>query len=210
MECALAEDDKVKIYTVKSGITVASSTSALSAGGALLTDFNYVSPPPDHAVYNLIGRVAAGWSNLEHELDRIIWLLLPAVSPEGGCVTSQLMGATPRYRTIIAQLTLRHRQTSDPAFEKFISRVNDLMQQTYEPQEKRNRIIHDAWYLDSFRDRTAQFRSWPPKDLRFGINPVDLTDIETNLGKIDILHTKAEKLFSDIKVAISASQQGQP
>jgi hypothetical protein len=57
---ALAEDDKVKIYTV-GGITVVSSTSTLVAGGALVRDFNYVSPPSDHAIYNLIGRVAAGW-----------------------------------------------------------------------------------------------------------------------------------------------------
>jgi hypothetical protein len=201
MECALAEDDKVKIYTVKSGgVTVVSSTSALVAEGALVSDFNYVSPPSDHAIYNLIGRVAAGWPNLEHELDRIIWLLLPAVSPEAGCVTSQLMGATPRYRTIIAQLTLKHRQTSDPRFEKFISRTNSLMQETYEPQEQRNRIIHDASYFDTSRDRAAQFRSWPAKDLRFGINPVDLTDIETTLTKIDALHNKAEKLYIDIAV----------
>jgi hypothetical protein len=143
---------------------------------------------------------------LEHELDRIIWLLLPAVSPEAGCVTSQLMGATPRYRTIIAQLTLKYRQTSDPTFEKFIRRTNNLMQQTYEPQEQRNRIIHDAWYFDTLQDRAAQFRSWPAKDLRFGINPVDMTDIETTLIKIDTLHKEAENLFSEIKVAISKKE----
>jgi hypothetical protein len=163
--------------------------------------------PADHAIYNLIGRVAAGWSNLEHELDRIVWLLLPAISPEAGCVTSQLMGATPRYRTIIAQLTLKHRQTSDPSFEKFISRTQRLMQETYEPQEQRNRIIHDAWYFDNSRDRAAQFRSWPAKDLRFGINPVALTDIETTLTRIDSLHKKAENLFSEIKVVISCSHR---
>jgi len=156
---------------------------------------------------NLIGRVAAGWSNLEHELDRIIWLLLPAMSPEAGCVTSQLMGATPRYRTIIAQLTLKHRQTSDRSFEKFISRTNSLMQETYEPQEKRNRIIHDAWYFDTLRDRAAQFRSWPAKDLRFGINPVDLTDIETTLTKIDALRQKVEKLYIDIEAVIPPSTE---
>jgi hypothetical protein len=151
--------------------------------------------------------VAAGWSNLEHELDRIIWLLLPAMSPEAGCVTSQLMGATPRYRTIIAQLTLKHRQTSDRSFEKFISRTNSLMQETYEPQEKRNRIIHDAWYFDTLRDRAAQFRSWPAKDLRFGINPVDLTDIETTLTKIDALRQKVEKLYIDIEAVIPPSTE---
>jgi hypothetical protein len=204
----LAEDDKGKIYTVKTGITVVSSTSALAAEGTLVRGFNYVPPPPDHAIYSLIGRVAAGWSNLEHELDRIIWLLLPTMSPEGGCVTSQLMGATPRYRTIVAQLTLKYRRTSDPNYEKFIRRTNSLMQETYEPQEQRNRIIHDAWYCDTLRDRaTAQFRSWPAKDLRFGINSVDLTDIQTTLTKIDTLHKKAEKLFSDISLTISASKK---
>jgi hypothetical protein len=206
----LVKDDKVELFTVSTGITVVSSTSALVSEGALVMDFNYVSPPPDHDIYKLIGRVAAGWSNLEHELDRIIWRLLPAVSPEAGCVTSQLMGATPRYRTIIAQLTHKHRQTSDPGFEKLISRTNSLMQETYQPQEQRNRIIHDAWYLDPLRDGAAQFRSWPAKDLRFGINPVDMTAIETTLTKIDGLQRKAKNLFSEIEVAISASQKRQP
>lgn len=110
-------------------------------------------------------------------------------------------------RTIIAQLTLKHRQTEDPSFEKFISRTQRLMQETYEPQEQRNRIIHDAWYFDTSRDRAAQFRSWPAKDLRFGINSVDLTDIETTLTKIDALHKKAETLYIDIAAVTSASPE---
>jgi hypothetical protein len=198
----LAEDDKVKMFKVGSGLTtVVSSTSAL--GAAQVTDFkfNYVQPPANHEIYNLIGRVAAGWSNLEHELDRIIWLLLPTVSAEAACVTSQLMGATPRYRTIIAQLTLKHRQTLNTAFEKLISRVNKLMRDTYNTQDQRNRIIHDAWYFDSARDSAAQFRSWPLKDLRFGINPVDLGDIEKTLVEIDALFARAQALFKDIETA---------
>jgi hypothetical protein len=82
------------------------STSSITATGGVIQGFNYVSPP-DHEIYRLIGRVAAGWSNLEHTLDRIIWLLVPGVSSEAACVTSQLMGTAPRYRTIIAQLTGR-------------------------------------------------------------------------------------------------------
>jgi len=204
----LAEDDKVKIYTTTgTGITVVSSTSSIALS-VDIRGFNYVAPPTEHPIYSLVGRVAAGWSNLEHELDRIIWLLLPVVSSEAACVTSQLMGATARYKTIIAQLTLR--KASGPVFEGLISRVNQLMQRTYEPQEKRNRIIHDAWYLDTSRAQTAQFRSWPAKDLRFGINPVDLTDIESTLRDIDALYTKAKELFSAIAAEIQTSKQKQP
>ena len=178
------------------------STSSITATGGVIQGFNYVSPP-DHEIYRLIGRVAAGWSNLEHTLDRIIWLLVPGVSSEAACVTSQLMGTAPRYRTIIAQLTLRGRQTADPIFNKLIDRTNKLISSTHGPQEKRNRIIHDAWYYDTSRDQHAQFRAWPAKELRFGIDPVDLQGIESTLADIEKLYARAEELFTEIKSVIS-------
>jgi hypothetical protein len=62
--------------------------------------------------YKLIGRVAAEWSRLEHALDRIIWTLAGTLYLDGACITSQLLGATARYKVICAQLNLRATQDS--------------------------------------------------------------------------------------------------
>src|SRR5262245_58448840 len=105
-------------------------TSVVSSTTAILTDTHqwaerdFVTPPPEHGIYQLIGRVAAGWTRLEHALDRIIWTLAENLYPDGACITSQLMGATARYKVIIAQLNLRAEQ--DGRFRAYGSRINKL------------------------------------------------------------------------------------
>jgi hypothetical protein len=203
------EKKPVTLYTTEATpITAVSSASSMISTGVVIEVPRWVRPPDDHPIFHLIGRVAASWSALEHVLDRIIWTLLGVISAKGACVTSQLMGSTPRYRTIIAQLTLR--KSMEPQFEKYITRVHSLMNATYEPQDKRNMIIHDSWYLDSTRDQPGQFKSWPAKDLRFGINSIDLADIESTLEAIRALSDRAEALFSEINADVAASKRKQP
>lgn len=156
---------------------------------------NFAVPPDDHPIYHFIGRVAAEWSRLEHALDRIIWALADTLSPKGACITSQLIGATPRYKVILAQLHLRK---TDPEFEKFVGCVKTLITKSYGPQDDRNRIIHDAWYLDADQNVPGQFRSWPHKSLEFGIKPIDLKDIEATLAKARHLAESAETLYDEI------------
>jgi len=112
-------------------------------------------PPAEHPVYRLIGRVAAAWSHLEHTLDLIIWDLAGAGPDKGACITAQMLGATNRYRTIISLL----KQRALP--QKMVDATDKLMSLSYGPQEERNRIIHDAWYV--YDDQTSQFRAMPTK-----------------------------------------------
>jgi len=156
----------------------------------------YVSPPEDHGIYQLIGRVTAEWARLDHALDRIIWTLAGLLYQEGGCITSQLMGATSRYRVIIAQLSLR--ATHDAAFTTFVERVDKLMRQSYDPQEERNRIIHDTWYLDAEKKTPGQFRSWPHKDPQFGVHQVDSEKIEKTIEAATNLALAAENILQQI------------
>jgi hypothetical protein len=162
----------------------------------------YARPDEDHPVYHLIGRVAAEWSHLEHVLDRIIWHLLGVTPSQAGGLTGQFMGTVPRYRAIIAELT--HLKVKEPHLEKYLGRVNKLQDATHGPQEKRNRIIHDEWFADSREDQLAQFRAWPAKDLKFGINPVVRTDIEATVASILNLSERAEQLLKDISAEIKA------
>src|SRR5262249_38864456 len=72
--------------------------------------------------------------------------------------TSQLIGAMPPYRAILTLLNL------DKGRKGFIKRVERLMTRSHDPQERRNRIVHDAWYLHSEKDTPGQFRSLPYKN----------------------------------------------
>jgi hypothetical protein len=162
----------------------------------------------DHAIFSIVGQVASEWAHLEHILDLIIWDLAAIEHPEGACITAQLMGVTPRYRTLIAQLT--HRSKKQNQFSKFISKVNTLMGSSYEPQKHRNRIIHDPWYVifdpgpglltRPLSEEPAQFKSMPSKNLTFGIERADLEQIKKTLADIKGLAAKAENLKNEISV----------
>jgi hypothetical protein len=51
------------------------------------------------------------------------------------------MADEPTARTIIAQLTLK--ASNDPRYEPFIKQTKHLMNHTHNPQNERNRIVHD-------------------------------------------------------------------
>lgn len=167
---------------------------------------NYVRPPEGHQIFQLIGRVAVEWAHLEHVLDRIIWSLAGAISARAACITAQIMGATNRYKTIVAQLHLM--SYTQPEFNKHSSPVIKLMQKSYDVAEKRNRIIHDAWYVDArVENLAAQYKSFPHKDLRFGIKQVDFDSITSTIESIRKLSTEAEALFVQIDASVGSSQR---
>jgi len=193
-------DDAKKII----GLTVTSSTAAsLTTLGPTYGYYATVVPPgtyeqiapPDHPIYALVGRVASTWAHLEHTLDLIIWDLVGIEAERVACVTAQIIGATPRYRTIVSLL----KQRKSAAFDKLAKKTEELMQKTYGPTEKRNRIVHDSWYITD-KKATAQFRSMPTKDARFGICEVDDNEIKALLEEAN----KLIKLASDLRVEVLA------
>jgi hypothetical protein len=167
----------------------------------------YERPPDDHTIFHLVGRVAAEWARLEYSLDRVIWSLSYTICPRPACLTAQFMGTTPRYRALIAQLRLR--SCSEPEFAKYIPRIEKMMTQTYEPQDQRNRIIHDPWLVDVIHDEPAQFRSWPHKDPQYGIRDVDIANIKKTISDVVALRERAEVLFNEINVDVGASLKKQ-
>jgi hypothetical protein len=72
------------------------------------------------------------------------------------------------------------------------------MKCTYDVSERRNRIVHDAWYLESASGRTFQFRSMPRKNPTYGFKEIEDSEIEKTLGKIKRRIDRVSKLRSDI------------
>jgi hypothetical protein len=75
------------------------------------------------------------------------------------------------------------------------------MQSSYEPAERRNRIIHDPWLIVDAK--AAQFRSMPTKDPRFGICEIDKANIEEFLRNAEDLIRRATSLRQEILEALA-------
>lgn len=173
------------------------SDSGLATAGltAETTIRSFTRPPDDHPVYNLIGRVAAEWAQLEHTLDRTIWKLAKVPGSRGACVTAQMMGVWPRFNAIEALLTQRSGKL--PAMQEFIKPVQTLTRKCRDTSEERNRIIHDPWYVDE-SGKTARHRSMPRSELVYGIKDHDRSKILGTIENIKRLIDRAEELRTEI------------
>src|SRR5436305_14777871 len=68
---------------------------------------SFRKPPKTHPLYAAVGRVAAEWAELEHNLDQIIWRLSGTTAPLAACITSQMIGHFPRFNAIVALVRSR-------------------------------------------------------------------------------------------------------
>jgi hypothetical protein len=114
------------------------------------------------------------------------------------------MGAWPRLNSIIALLT--QRAANHPDFKKYIEQTRALGNDSRVPSERRNRIIHDPWYLDQTADQVAQHKKMAKDELIYGIKDVDMDIIEKTLGHIKGLSDRAWTLRFDIVGEIGTSR----
>jgi hypothetical protein len=135
-------------------------------------------PPSDHPIYNAIGKVASEWAYYEHLLDDIIKTLIITDPKLVASITAQIMGVSNRYRAIIALCTVHGLS------KKVLEKVQSAQNRSFEPQERRNRIVHDPWFMDESTSQTGQFKSMPPKTLTYGVEPINDEYIEKTLSLI--------------------------
>jgi hypothetical protein len=197
------------------GITVTSSTAGSLTSLGLSLGMTALAPypieraaerrptvkraPSDHPIYALVGRVASGFAHLEHVLDLIIWDLTGIDASRVACITAQINGSRPRYAAIISLLKQRKAQ----AFDDLAKEVEKLMKKTFDHAERRNRIVHDPWYVtDDEAKLTAQFRSMPTKDPQFGICAVDEKELTDVIQIADDLASAAGDLREEIRAAL--------
>ena len=174
----------------------------------------YSRPDGDHPIYAAVGNIAAEWAYFEHVLDQIIGDLLDNIdNARIACMTAQIMGAAPRYRAIIALLKLEEslprKADSSPAPDSLINKVNSLQNRTYDIADRRNRIVHDPWYVQPTNDQPSQFRSMPSKEPRYGMKDVDRAYLSETYEKIVDLVVEASKLRVSVCNAL-ASWRGKP
>ena len=151
--------------------------------------------PADHTVHNLVGRVANDWAFVEHLLDEIIWQLAGHDAATGACLTAQIMGAWPRMLTITALCTNRRLP------EKVLNQIDDVGRKLRGVQDRRNRILHDPWYLEDASQQTQQYRAMPKDELVIGFQEVTEQYLLETLEKIERRIT----MVNELKQAITAA-----
>ena len=140
-----------------------------------------------------IGYVVTGWAALEHEVNKVIWSLASMTDEDGACITAQFSGFLPRMRALIA---LAHRNGAD---EKLLKDLNKFSALADGLARKRNRIVHDPWYIRSDLSNLGRLEITADKKLVFEIRPHDPIEITKIAHEI----TDAKKLFFGLKKRLS-------
>ena len=155
--------------------------------------------PPDHPMHALVGRVAAEWSQVEHFLDIAIWRLAKVDDVTGACMTGQIIGSFAKMMAIKALCI--HRKLDDKSF----AQLKDLSIKMKGSQDRRNRILHDAWYVmetDGAEPETQQFKSMARDEWLFGFHEVDEKYVNETLEKIGRRFAEAGNLAGAVTDAM--------
>jgi hypothetical protein len=158
-------------------------------------------PPEDHPLYAAVGRVAAEWAELEHNLDHIIWRLSGTSPHLASCITSQMIGHFPRFNAIKALVTA-HPQLDHSGLLKLIEKESGKVS---ELAESRARRVHDAWFVEQGTGEPHQFKSMPRKKHVFGFHPEAMSDMEKLIAQIAQRIEAIFKLHEKILVALAPS-----
>jgi hypothetical protein len=146
-----------------------------------------------------VGRIAAVWGMLEWRMDTLIWDLAGVEQRLGACITSQLNGHAPRIRTITALAAML--EVPEAVLKKIRTFGNTLR----EPQEERNRIIHDAWFVGmldkSVNKMTVAMGS---KKLTFEQRPVTVDSLRETLRKSQAHLQEFNVLQQEIRRSVPA------
>lgn len=126
-----------------------------------------------------IADVAACWSALEYLINASIWELAEVRPALGACITSQIRTVHSRLSALLALMKLRKVES------RLIKRVNKFAESVREPQELRNRIIHDQWVNHpSDQSKMGRVEIVAPKVLSMKVIEIQLTEINEDLRKV--------------------------
>lgn len=143
----------------------------------------------DDPLLSLIGRVAVAAARLEQELDVTIWAVMNVDAKVGACLTSLLVG--PAMRIAALRNLFEQRSMSDAVrlmLKKLDGAVNNL-------GDKRNRILHDAWYSG---DDGAGMRlhKTSRSDRSFGLVEVGSAEMQATVEAFSAAISKTRELHA--------------
>jgi|KBSMisStaDraftv2_1062788.scaffolds.fasta_scaffold387857_2 hypothetical protein len=148
---------------------------------------------PDYAI--LIGRVASSWSAVEANINFATWAVAGIAPALGACMTAQINSLDGRLRALLALLKLRRAPAS------LIKNVNKFADEIRGPNERRNRIIHDAWYWNS-SGQVARMEVVAPRKLKMDLIETSLDDLRNDLVYVREFTARAVSIKESIYAAL--------
>lgn len=146
------------------------------------------------AHYSAIGRVAASWANLEHDIDNQIERLGSVPLMSAACLTANILG----INKILAYSALA--KFVCPAGQS-LSALKKLAEDVRALGETRNRIVHDPWLLISPKEKAMRLEKTARGTLRAELVPMptdSVLKVNEEIGKLHGRFIKlANQLFSE-------------
>ena len=136
--------------------------------------------PADHPTYALI------------KLDVMIWKMAKVNIKTGSCITGQLNGHYPRFNAIIALGALRGLSTN------LLKEIETIQHSTSNLAKERNRIVHDAWFLETATGHVSQFRSVLPKRQTSGFEDINESAVYDLISRITRRVDEISRLWTKI------------
>jgi hypothetical protein len=162
----------------------------ISGGEATMTI--YIPLPCEHPMHSLLGQVAAKWALVEHFLDQAIWRLAKLDNKAGACVTGQILGSIGKTAAIYA--LCKHRKLD----VEIIDQLKILSRKLQASQNRCNRILHDARYIQDDGAETKQFKNMARDEFEFGFHSVSEEFIKETLETIETRFIETGQFVSTI------------
>jgi hypothetical protein len=149
-----------------------------------------------------VGEIASLWSQIEFQLDFIIWELLQTEQQYSACVTAQL-GFSQKLRALKALVAARDQAQQH---EELIRALNKFTGDATSTYDLRNRAVHDAWMIGVESKRVSQqTAAIKGNRLNFGLRPASIKELEKAAAAIRVLLNRVRALEWEILGALVPS-----
>jgi len=149
-------------------------------------------------VYSRVGAVASWWASFEMEIDlaalRLAGLNASAIAM---CFTAHIMGAGRKLDAYVAVAKER-------GSTKFAAELEAMIKDTASMTERRNRIVHDMWIVES-PELIGRFEVTARRKLRSLVVPVSLPALSQCMADIAAHSTAFRNLDLQIQAEVGTS-----
>jgi hypothetical protein len=141
-------------------------------------------------LYIAIGSVANAWANLEFDINETIWELANVEQTAGACITAQIVPIGGRIRSLVSLIALRGGQMD------LLKKVNQFAKTADGFGRRRNRIIHDPWYIREDTKEPHQLRITADKALDFDFTNMSIDEVWSATACLSTCRCHTELLLS--------------
>lgn len=150
----------------------------------------------------MVGEIASLWSQVEWQLDFIVWELLNTEQQYSACITAQL-GFNQKLRALKALVAVRDRTNLHEALIKTLNKFTGDAMSVY---DLRNRAVHDAWMMGVESKRVSQNTAAMKENrLKFGESNTTIKDLDRTTAAIRALLRRVRKIGWAILGALAPS-----